>query len=227
MNKRTTTAVVSVVCFAAIALAFHPALVDFWWNNAGPALTRGLQAIFNMLFGGAVQTVVESDGVLRVTHSRLTLLVAKYCAGFDGILLFTLVFGFAYLLHGGRRRAGGSWVSCFWGGIALMLGVNVARIVGLFHLGLFLNEWFGYERGMALLRGVAHANAGWCLNLGALIWYGRSVRNALESDRRPLIDRQRTPVRWNLQGETVACVHDGRLVVGRALTRYRRRKPIR
>ncbi len=183
----------AVLC---VALFFHGPLSDFWWHTFGPFLTHSLQVVFKTIFSGAVDAIVESDGVLRVMHPRLTVLINRHCAGFDGVLLFSILFFLAYA----AKRASltvRQWLSFFWSGIAFMILVNAVRVVSLFVGGIWLREWFGSGLGSFLLRQVAHAHGGWITYLLSLAFFfpamfrlllrdRRSVRRTLEGNQRTL-----------------------------------------
>ena len=119
-----------------------------------------------------IDTIVEPAGT-QLKSARISLNVRHGCDGAD-VFFLVIAALVAEALHWTRRAIG------VLVGLAIVLGLNVARVVVLFVAFEYTPAWFGPLHGLILPLAVVGATAGWFL------WFVRGNSADVHLTARPL-----------------------------------------
>lgn len=122
----------------------------------------------NML-GYGVETILRSADFL-VSHSTLKVKVAEACGGFQGYILFLVVYSTVLILDGPKLSTR-TRLATFFSGLLFMSFLNAARIVALIGVGIEVGIARGPAAGRRIVKSLFHDNIGWIIYLAGMVLF--------------------------------------------------------
>ena len=146
----------------AFSIQLHMNYFNSSWNEFAPMTSHVLQFIFSWLPKSSFVASYTAEGALRIGHPYLILRIGKGCGGMESFLFFTCLFLIFFSFHR-KLLTWYQWLPNYLLGIIAMFFMNVARIILLFALGIWLKSHFGNDYGADLFQAVFHTHLGWIL----------------------------------------------------------------
>lgn len=160
------------VLVPALVIAFCVVLeMNFFssiWRHFAPVLTASVGWLAKAALGGHITAFMEPEGMLRINHPQLSLLLGKGCAGMSGFLFFSMVY-LIFLVLKYNNKQFSRWLLGYVSGLLLMHLINTLRIVLFFVAGIWLKNLLGEETGTRLFEMLFHTHLGWLLYSAGII----------------------------------------------------------
>lgn len=141
----------------------YPKTWPYFSSVAAPAICSTIQA-----FEPMTQCRWQSSSHFRIAHPYLQVQFGPPCSGMESLLVFLVGFAVFLAMDTSRLKALRS-LYFFLGGILLALGMNIARVAGIFLLSLWGNKILGpVNYGTDFLVTFFHLHLGWVFY--GLVW---------------------------------------------------------